>query len=196
MLNHFIKEWVSLSLRLLTASNVSYDIYNLSSMILVNSCIDKHNEDLLTVHFQSMTSHNFIKMIGKVFSNLDYVKHGDRTDFVDHDQMELEFLVDESNSNWSYRLVDYLLETDSFINEILSCFGTYDLIDRINIAKMLKVKLYKSQKSSDETYKSTFLNVKFVEVLLKLYEAASQFFLGIFTNLFFSLIFLFNKSLI
>ena len=179
MLKHFIKEWVTLSFGLLTTSNLSYDIYTVSSMILVNSCIDKHHEDMFGPFIHTLTTHNFIKMIGMVFSNLDYVKQGDKKDFVDHDQIELEFLVDEAQSNWSFRLVDYLLEDESFVNQVMSSFGTYDLIDRINIAKLLKVKLFRSQNPSDETYeKSTFLYVKFVEVILKIYQAACQFFLG------------------
>lgn len=99
--------------------------------------------------------------------------------FVDFDQEELEFLIDESNHNWAFRLVDYLCDSKHCLAGLLNDFAGFDLVDRINLLKVLKVKLAKSHKTKEQ--RSEFaLDVAYVDTFMCLYIKASAFFKGWF----------------
>lgn len=98
--------------------------------------------------------------------------------FVDFDQEELEFLIDESNHNWAFRLVDFLLDSKDCLAGMLKEFAGFDLVDRINLLKVFKVKLAKSSKSKEQ--RSEFaLDVAYVDAVMRLHIKASAFFKGL-----------------
>lgn len=194
IISHFLSDWSNLSFQLLCRTkDIAYEISTLASMILVNLCIDKHNESELDIHFTKLDTHDFIKLLNRVFTNLDYVSNkadtanNNKCLFIDMDQEELEFLVDESSSNWSFRLVDYLLETEVYLSRVLCEFHTYDLIDRISLLKVFKVKLFKSCQSDQAHAVSSFRvlisSSDFIENFVAMHVKANRFFLDYLVNL-------------
>lgn len=98
--------------------------------------------------------------------------------FVDFDQEELEFLIDESNHNWAFRLVDYLCDSKHCLAGLLNDFAGFDLVDRINLLKVLKVKLAKSHRTKEQRSELA-LDVDYVDIFICLYIKASAFFKGL-----------------
>jgi len=145
-------------------------------MILVNSCIDKKNENTLHNLLVSISPFQQIKIINRVFANLDYKvdKTMSSDSFIDIDQEEVEYLVDESFVNWSLRLVDFITGYKLFLKDILDVYPQLDIIDRISILKILKIKLTKKQHQQ-------FMDRDFTESLVRLYVKAGDFFNGLFT---------------
>jgi len=142
-------------------------------MVLVNSCIDKKNETTLHSLFTGLSPRQHMQIVDKVFANHSYIP--DETtpsdSFVDIDQAELEYLVDESFTNWSFRLVDFIIGSGVYLNGILEEYSHLTALNRIHLLKMLKVKLAKKQHEQ-------FMEIKLTETLIGLFVKASDFFSG------------------
>jgi hypothetical protein len=74
-----------------------------------------------------------------------------------------------------------LFDDQACLSEILKELAGFDLVDRINVLKVLKVKLWKSHA---ENQKNEFAqNTAFVDTFIQLYIKASEFFKGMFRHL-------------
>ena len=176
MLNHFIDSWTSTCFRIIHSSiEINYEIVDLACMILVNSCIDKHNELILQAHSDKLPAHNFTLLVEKVFQNITFTI--EQNDFVDTDQQELDMLVKESQLNWPLRFIDHLFEKHFIKTMFLTdVYKQMQLNHRICLLKLLKLNM------SKQVEKKVDFDLVNLQQIIELYSNATREFLSFISS--------------
>ncbi len=176
---------MSISFKLLKRPNLSMDLFNLASMLILYGCLEKPkvfgkpplDHVLLFNEQQNLSLNDYFNILDNTFHLISIKYLNNQSSFqIDNDDELFDQLLDETIQVWPFKFCEHYFDHFYFkTHELLSSFeGLNEINNRLNLFKMLKYNIFKftNSKSKSKIQMEKFCSLKNLNFILKSFDLA------------------------